>query len=94
MKPLEPSSMDIEKILAELKADREQIEEAIMSLELLARGRRRKREGPPAWMTEIAVPNHRGTPTDPPLPPGAAMPVPRPAADLVWAVSGRKRPAS
>ena len=33
--------MDVSKILAELKAEREQIEEAILSLERLARGRGR-----------------------------------------------------
>jgi hypothetical protein len=31
--------MDVSKILAELKSEREQIEEAILSLEKLARGR-------------------------------------------------------
>lgn len=47
--------MDIQKIIAELRAEREQIEEAIFSLERLALvhgGRRRGR--PPKWMTEAA----------------------------------------
>jgi hypothetical protein len=78
-----------EERITELKAEREQIEQAIISLELLAQGRGRKRGRPPAWMAEVT-----STEPDPPLPPGAAMPVPRAAADLVWAVSGRKRPAS
>ena len=53
--------MDVSKILAELKAEREQIEEAILSLERLARGRGRRRGRPPAWMSaaEPEVPNKR-----------------------------------
>jgi hypothetical protein len=43
--------MDVTKILAELKAEREQIEEAIVSLERLARGRGKKRGRPPSWMS-------------------------------------------
>jgi len=42
--------MDVTKILAELRHEREQLEEAIMSLERLARGRGRRRGRPPAWM--------------------------------------------
>lgn len=45
--------MDVTKILSELRQEREQIEEAIMSLERLARGRGRRRGRPPAWMTEL-----------------------------------------
>ena len=47
MKSLEANSMqmDVSKILAELKAERKQIEEAILKLERLARGRGRVREG-------------------------------------------------
>jgi len=51
--------MDVSKILAELRQEREQIEEAIMSLERLARGRGRRRGRPPAWMTEV---KRRGRP--------------------------------
>ncbi len=40
--------MDVTKILTELRQEREQIEEAIMSLERLARGRGRRRGRPPA----------------------------------------------
>ena len=43
--------MDVAKILADLKAEREQVEEAILSLERLARGRTHKRGRPPAWMS-------------------------------------------
>ena len=61
--------MDVTKILAELKAEREQIEEAIVSLERLARGRGKRRGRPPAWMAASAetavvpaVPKRRGRP--------------------------------
>jgi hypothetical protein len=45
--------MDVTKILADLRQEREQIEEAIMSLERLARGRGRRRGRPPAWMSQM-----------------------------------------
>lgn len=45
--------MDVSKILTELRSEREQIEEAILSLERLARGRGRRRGRPPAWMAEL-----------------------------------------
>ena len=45
--------MDVTKILTELRQEREQIEEAIMSLERLARGRGRRRGRPPSWMAEL-----------------------------------------
>ena len=44
--------MDVTKILTELRMEREQIEEAILSLERLAKGRGRRRGRPPKWMTE------------------------------------------
>ena len=44
--------MDVSKILIELRAEREQLEEAILSLERLARGRGRRRGRPPAWMVD------------------------------------------
>jgi DNA invertase Pin-like site-specific DNA recombinase len=50
---LRGGKMDVTKILTELRQEREQIEEAIMSLERLARGRGRRRGRPPAWMAEI-----------------------------------------
>jgi hypothetical protein len=53
--------MDIAKILTELKAEREQIQEAILSLERLARGRGKRRGRPPAWLSEIQ-PKRRGRP--------------------------------
>ena len=48
--------MDVSKILTELRDERQQIEEAIVSLERLARGRGRKRGRPPAWAAGEAVP--------------------------------------
>jgi hypothetical protein len=53
--------MDVSKILSELKEERQQIEEAILSLERLARGRGRRRGRPPSWMSEITV-KRRGRP--------------------------------
>lgn len=52
--------MDVTKILAELRQEREQLEEAIISLERLARGRGRRRGRPPAWLAE--QPKRRGRP--------------------------------
>jgi hypothetical protein len=53
--------MDVSKILAELKAERAQIEEAIASLERLAVGRGKRRGRPPAWMSDV-MPKRRGRP--------------------------------
>jgi hypothetical protein len=55
--------MDVNKMLADLRQEREQIEEAIMILERLARGRGKRRGRPPAWMTAAAAPaKKRGRP--------------------------------
>lgn len=40
-------------MLAELRMERQQIEESIMTLERLAIGRGKRRGRPPAWMTQI-----------------------------------------
>jgi hypothetical protein len=42
--------MDVSKVLAELRQERQQLEEAIVTLERLARGRGKRRGRPPAWM--------------------------------------------
>jgi hypothetical protein len=42
-------------MLTELRQEREQIEQAIMILERLARGRGKRRGRPPAWMTATAA---------------------------------------
>jgi hypothetical protein len=51
--------MDVSKILVELRQEREQLEEAILSLERLARGRGKRRGRPPAWLVET---KRRGRP--------------------------------
>jgi hypothetical protein len=53
--------MDVTKILAELRQEREQIEEAILSMERLIHSRGRRRGRPPAWLSTIAV-KRRGRP--------------------------------
>jgi hypothetical protein len=55
----EKDSMDVLKMLADLRQEREQIEEAILTLERLAHGRGRRRGRPPAWMTAV---KRRGRP--------------------------------
>jgi len=55
--------MDVSKILAELRVEREQVEQAILSLERLARGRGQGRGRPPAWMSAAEpTPRRRGRP--------------------------------
>jgi len=44
--------LDVDKMLAELRLEREQIEEAILTLERLARGRGRRRGRPPSWLKD------------------------------------------
>ncbi len=51
--------MDVLKMLADLRREREQLEEAILTLERLAQGRGRRRGRPPTWMVEV---KRRGRP--------------------------------
>jgi hypothetical protein len=51
--------MDVLKMLADLRQEREQIEEAILTLERLSRGRGKRRGRPPAWMSAL---KRRGRP--------------------------------
>jgi len=51
--------MDVVKMIEELRTEREQIEEAILVLERIARGQGRRRGRPPTWMTET---KRRGRP--------------------------------
>ncbi len=44
--------MDINKMLVELRDERQQIEEAIITLERLAKGRGKRRGRPPAWLSD------------------------------------------
>ena len=53
--------MDVSKVLAELRQEREQIDEAILSLERLVAGRGRRRGRPPAWMANMPA-KRRGRP--------------------------------
>jgi hypothetical protein len=53
------NKMDVMKMLGELKQEREHIEEAILTLERLARGRGKRRGRPPSWMKEV---KRRGRP--------------------------------
>ena len=60
--------MDINKILDELRQERAQLEEVILSIERLLRGRGKRRGRPPSWMAlakaEISEPTtkRRGRP--------------------------------
>lgn len=44
--------MDVNKILSELRQERERIEDAIISLERLAQRQGKRRGRPPAWMKQ------------------------------------------
>ena len=44
--------MDVARILDQLRLERDQIEEAILSLERLASGQEKRRGRPPKWMVE------------------------------------------
>ena len=54
--------MDLSKMLAELRQERTAIEEAIISLERLARGRGKRRGRPPLWLTQTEPVKRRGRP--------------------------------
>ncbi len=54
--------MDVAKMLAELRQEREQIEEAILTLERLAQGQGKRRGRPPAWLTEARKRDAKKTP--------------------------------
>ena len=49
-------AMNITKMLDELKAEREGVEQAITVLERIAVGRGRRRGRPPAWMSRATSP--------------------------------------
>jgi hypothetical protein len=56
-----PGPMDMNKMLAELRAEREQISEAIVVLERLAAGQRKRSGRPPKWMVAV---ERRGRPKE------------------------------
>ena len=45
--------MDLNKMLDDLRRERESIEQAILTLERLANGQGRRRGRPPAWMSAL-----------------------------------------
>ncbi len=47
--------MDINKMLAELREERARIDEAILTLERLARSRGQRLGRPPSWLKEVAA---------------------------------------
>jgi hypothetical protein len=46
--------MDLSKMISELRAEQDLVEQAILSLEHLAFGSGKRRGRPPKWMTEIS----------------------------------------
>ena len=59
--------MDVAKMLADLKDEREQIEEAILTLERLAQGRGKRRGRPPLWLLEARKRNPEAVPSAGPV---------------------------
>jgi AT hook motif len=51
--------MDINKMLSDLRTERDQIDEAIIVLERLSLGQGKRRGRPPKWMTQV---KRRGRP--------------------------------
>ena len=54
--------MDINKILAELRLEHEQLGEAIASIERLAMGGAKRRGRPPAWLSNLKEKRGPGRP--------------------------------
>jgi hypothetical protein len=54
--------IDVAKILEELKQEKQQLEEAILTLERLTEGRGPRRGRPPVWVGEGPAPKRRGRP--------------------------------
>ena len=52
--------MQLNKILEELRREREQINEAILSLERLVAGSGPRRGRPPSWLKNQKTPNNTG----------------------------------
>ena len=61
-----PSVMDVRQIVEQLIQERDQLDEAILSLERLGAGQRKRRGRPPAWLTGAVAandkPKRRGRP--------------------------------
>ena len=54
--------MDVNKMLAELRQEREHIQDAIIVLERLARGRGKGPGRPPLWLSQAVPMKRRGRP--------------------------------
>jgi hypothetical protein len=52
--------MDLNKMIAELKAERDILDDTILTFERIAAGRSRRRGRPPSWLQ--VVPRKRGRP--------------------------------
>jgi len=52
-------AMDLDKMLAELRAERDQVDEVILALQRIAAGRGRRRGRPRAWVSNV---KRRGRP--------------------------------
>ncbi len=63
--------MDLNKMLAELRQERSNIEEAILVLERLARGRGKRRGRPPLWLAATGAANAASMPKRRGRPPGS-----------------------
>ena len=46
------TAMDVTKMISELRAERELLEEAMLALQRLAQGRSRRRGRPPKWLSD------------------------------------------
>jgi len=75
------SGMDVNKMLQELRNEREQIEEAILTLERLARGRGKRRGRPPAWLSEVRKETESVVAAAAPAPAGKPGRKPKAASD-------------
>lgn len=63
-----PSGMDLNKIIADVRLERDQLSEAIVPLERLGASGQKRRGRPPAWLTavrkgEADAPRRRGRPS-------------------------------
>jgi len=66
--------MDINRMLAELRSQRDQLTEAVSVLERLAAGRGKRRGRPPAWMTGAKrLEGPKGSKNNPKQEPGREM---------------------
>jgi hypothetical protein len=78
--------MDVGKILSDLRQERDQLEEAILSLERLSLGQGKRRGRPPAWLAQaqqVQV-KKRGRPPGSKNKPSAA---PKPTAETSMTAS-------